>query len=658
MSAIRKAYGDYAFIIFILLAGITGTLRSAWLYQQSVEREVAENFRSVARDRIELIKDALETNETVMNSLAAFYRASANVSATEFDIFVTQALKDHEYIQAVDWIPRVTEQQRAEYESAAQAWSPGYAFKDKVGDHFETAKVRDEYLPIYYTNRENAMLLGFDFAGDPVRGGLLKQAQTRGVVTVSPGVRLLADPAGQRRGVLFVMPVYQDTQMSGTRDTRRMFSGYVVSVVPMAGIIDAALQKLKYEGTNILIHDLTANRDNALLYARSTRLKSIPESEILEDYLQGRSGESAVLDVGGRKWEIMIQPARGFFAPSVQRETWFIAVTGSLLTLLLVFYMQRRLRENERISREVEQRTRELSQSKRQTEMILLSTNDGIIGLDDKGAISFANPRTLGILGYGRAEMIGREHHGLLHRAHDDGRVFEAHECPINNALADRMPVTVSDEVFWKKDGNALPVEYTASPIIDEDKLTGAVVVFRDITERRRTDAQLQQMARFDQLTGLANRTMLMENLTIAMAQAATSKKVVSLIYMDLDNFKPVNDTLGHEAGDAYLKAFAGLLRSVVRKEDVAARLGGDEFTILLSGLSSPDEAVALVERLLQKMEEPVLVAGRHFRIAASIGIASCPKDSHDAETLLRHADVAMYKSKKDKTKGYVIYES
>lgn len=657
METIRKIYADYLFIFLVLLLGILGTVRFAWIYQQSVEVKSAEDFKVAARDRIELIKDALETNEAVLNSVVSFYRASKDVNDEEFNIFVSQMLEDHPFVQAVDWIPEVRDADRAAYEKEGRILHPDFTFREKKGDNFVTAEKRPVYYPIFLTNRNNHPLRGFDLGSDPIRGPFLKHAREARTMVASEGVRLLVDPTRQRVGVLFAKPLYRDyTDAKG--ETYEKFQGFILTVVPMAEMIESSLKLLKYEGTNIFIHDLSGPEGKQLLYARSTRLRDIPQEEMLEDYAHLSTGERAMVAVGGRNWQITVLPARGFFTPGIQRETVMMLVGGILVTMMLVFYMHRRVRENERISDEVEKRTQELAHAKKQTEMILISTSEGITGLDAEGKITFINPRTTALLGYNRRELIGRDHHALLHHAHEDGKNYSAVDCPVNDAILDRRSITVSNEVFWRKDGQPLPVEYTASPIVDGDEVTGAVVVFRDITERRRLEQQLQQMARYDQMTGLANRAMFMEMMKIAMARAARTGKKVALVYMDMDNFKPINDTLGHEAGDACLKAFAALVKKTVREYDTPARIGGDEFTILVDNLNDKNEGGILVERLLSQMENPIDIAGHAFRLSVSIGIAYYPDDSLDAETLLRHADSAMYQAKKDKTRKYVVYES
>ncbi len=164
--------------------------------------------------------------------------------------------------------------------------------------------------------------------------------------------------------------------------------------------------------------------------------------------------------------------------------------------------------------------------------------------------------------------------------------------------------------------------------------------------ERARTKQQLETLARYDHLTGLANRMMFRDRLDHAVNAAERSGKRVALMYLDLDKFKDVNDQLGHDAGDELLIEVAERLQGVARRADTIARLGGDEFTVILEGLDSPDGAATVADKLLEIMEVPVDLAGRQVTVTTSIGIAVYPDDADNVEDLLRHADSAMYQAK------------
>ena len=196
-----------------------------------------------------------------------------------------------------------------------------------------------------------------------------------------------------------------------------------------------------------------------------------------------------------------------------------------------------------------------------------------------------------------------------------------------------------------------MPVELSLTVV--EDAREGAAAVYgfvRDISERRRGEEQLAFLAYHDPLTGLPNRALIEQQLDLALARARRTATSVALMFLDLDDFKEVNDRLGHAAGDQLLTGVAARLRGVLRDSDVLARQGGDEFLILLTDLS--DDAVRAAEmvgaKVLRSLRDPFVVGTAEVRTAASIGISLFPADAADTEALLRHADAAMYQAKAD----------
>ncbi len=184
--------------------------------------------------------------------------------------------------------------------------------------------------------------------------------------------------------------------------------------------------------------------------------------------------------------------------------------------------------------------------------------------------------------------------------------------------------------------------------LYDKGNYIGRVWFFRDITDRKQSEAVIVHMARYDALTGLANRRVFVEELERAIAQARRSEKGLAVLYLDLDHFKDVNDTLGHPVGDELLKAVAHRLRANMRVPDTVARFGGDEFAVVMSDLADPADAAILAEKLLKCVAEPYHLGANEVCSGTSIGIATYGADSPDAESILTHADVALYRAKNE----------
>lgn len=214
---------------------------------------------------------------------------------------------------------------------------------------------------------------------------------------------------------------------------------------------------------------------------------------------------------------------------------------------------------------------------------------------------------------------------------------------------------TRESQVFEYQDTvGSTPREFEARVVAStEDE---AVAIVRDITERKNAEMTIRQLAYHDSLTGLPNRALFEDRLKMALAQARRSHEMLAVMFLDLDRFKLVNDTLGHGAGDNLLRIVADELTDLLREGDTVARVGGDEFTLLLPGIKSTADAVEVASRILARLKTPKNIADREFRVTTSIGITVFPQDGDDAEVLLRNADTAMYRAKDRGRDNYQLY--
>ncbi len=413
-----------------------------------------------------------------------------------------------------------------------------------------------------------------------------------------------------------------------------------------------------------------------------------------------------------------------------------------------------------------------LAESNERTRRLLEGTADGIFGIDSDGVTSFVNPSATRMLGYSAEELVGKNNHAMIHHSHADGRPYPKDECRMLAPLIDGLPQQVDDEVLWRKDGSSFPAEYSATPLFSGDEVVGAVISFRDISERRHTDealrlaatafeaheaiaitdlqgnilrinqaftditgyaeeevlghnpsilqsgrhgadfyeelwrtlnlsghwegeiwnrrksgevypewlsitavrdeggavthyiahfqditerkqaeAHIEYQAYFDALTELPNRRMLLERMEQEISRSRRHGHYGAVLFLDLDRFKTINDSLGHAVGDALLKEVAARIRRTLREEDMAARLGGDEFVVLLSELGDDPEHAAEAGREVAEKLRGVLAGnydleGRRLHTSPSIGIALFPLGDEGASDLLKQADIAMYRAK------------
>ncbi len=287
-----------------------------------------------------------------------------------------------------------------------------------------------------------------------------------------------------------------------------------------------------------------------------------------------------------------------------------------------------------------------LRAAEEQNRLILESAGEGIYGLDLEGKATFVNPAAARMLGYEADELVGKAMHGLVHHSYPDGTRYPREKCPMYAAFTDGKTHVVTDEVLWRKDGTSFPVEYTSTPVRKDEKLVGSVVVFKDITERKRAEEELQKLAVTDPLTNLPNRRHYLQIAEKETAWSLRYKHPLSVIVMDLDHFKEINDVHGHAKGDEVLKEISRICLDAVRGSDVFARFGGEEFAALLP-MTTLSQSEALGHRLRHLVAEASVKSDEGMiRVTASFGVAQfIPEDEEIEQTLLR-ADKALYEAK------------
>ena len=272
------------------------------------------------------------------------------------------------------------------------------------------------------------------------------------------------------------------------------------------------------------------------------------------------------------------------------------------------------------------------------------NSTDLIARTTPAGIFVYASDAIRSLLGYEPAEVIGTPIRNIIH---PDDRPA------LREIVPDAHGHTFSYRAL-RKDGTVIWFESTSRALFDANgQVTEIVSVSRDISERRRAEEQIEYQAYHDGLTGLPNRLLFRDRLTIALAHAKRQQSPLVLMFLDLDRFKIVNDTLGHSLGDELLRANAERLRSVLREGDTIARMGGDEFTVLLTDLNDARDAARIAQKLLETVAEPVRVEGHELYVTTSIGIAVYPNDGDTAELLLKNADSAMYQAKEAGRNSY-----
>jgi len=284
---------------------------------------------------------------------------------------------------------------------------------------------------------------------------------------------------------------------------------------------------------------------------------------------------------------------------------------------------------------------------KERAQVTLDSIGDAVLSTDAAGHVTYLNSVAESLLGWSRGEASGRPLGEVLRVV--DGTTREpSGRNPMKLAMTgDKSVGLAANSVLVRRDGAEIPIEDSAAPIHGRDgAVIGAVMVFHDVSASREVMAKMSHLAQHDFLTDLPNPVLLGDRISQAIALARRHDKQFAVLFMDLDRFKEINDSLGHNAGDKLLQSVARRLTACVRGSDSVCRKGGDEFVVLLSEITHAEHAARSAGKIIAAVTAVHRVAGQELTVTASIGIAIYPRDGENAETLLKAADAAMYQAK------------
>jgi diguanylate cyclase (GGDEF)-like protein/PAS domain S-box-containing protein len=293
---------------------------------------------------------------------------------------------------------------------------------------------------------------------------------------------------------------------------------------------------------------------------------------------------------------------------------------------------------------------------KERAQVTLDSIGDAVLSTDTLGNVTYLNVVAERMTGWLRHEAVGRPLASVFRII--DGDTREAATNPIERALRLNKTVNLTPNcTLVRRDGLESSIEDSAAPIHNADgEVIGAVIVFHDVSAARAAAMHLEHLAQHDGLTDLANRTLLIDRLTQTIALARRHRSQFAVLFLDLDRFKHVNDSLGHAIGDQLLRSVAARLLAAVRSSDSVSRLGGDEFVIVLSEVDQEEDATLGAQKILTAVTAPHRIVHHDLHVTASIGVSLYPHDGCDPETLITSADTAMYQAKENGRNNYQFF--
>jgi len=376
-------------------------------------------------------------------------------------------------------------------------------------------------------------------------------------------------------------------------------------------------------------------------YARNPRLR--PMGENLELYAQHRDGSEFRVEIRLSA----LQTDDGLFTTSTIRDV----TAREALPLKATLPTQGPRAGAQRAHQEAR-----MAEAREHAQGTLSSISDAVISTDLADNVSYLNPVAERMTGWSRADATGRPLQEVLVIMDDSGRqtgLTSMKAATEQHHVGHRL----MDGILTRRDGAELAVEHSQTSMQDDQgENIGAVMVLRDVSVTRATTQKLAYAVQHDALTGLPNRILLESRLTQAFELAARHHQAVAVLFLDLDGFKLVNDTLGHLVGDRLLQSVASLLQRCVRSADTVSRFGGDEFAILLSEISHSADAVIVAQKILGALGMQHVIDQHRVVVTASIGIGLYPDGCTDPHTLLRHADGAMFRAKRHGGNTYQVW--
>ena len=293
---------------------------------------------------------------------------------------------------------------------------------------------------------------------------------------------------------------------------------------------------------------------------------------------------------------------------------------------------------------------------KERAQVTLNSIGDAVLSTDISGNVTYLNLAAESLTGWSREEASRRPVAEVFQII--DGATRQPARNPMELAVQQNKTVGLTANcILIRRDGLECAIEDSAAPIHDRrGQVTGAVIVFHDVTAARAMSLRMSHLAQHDCLTDLPNRLLLNDRLTRAIASARRNGNRLAVLFLDLDRFKDINDSLGHAIGDKLLQSVTERLVARVRGSDTVSRQGGDEFVVLLSKLEHPEDAAVCAKKMLTALTAPHRIAQHDVHVTVSIGVSTYPEDGQDAETLVKSADTAMYQAKKNGRNNYEFF--
>ncbi len=628
--------------LLLPLLVLSASLCVTWIVwdheRQATRNELRTQFNYTMSDAVGRVEQRIATYELMLRGVQSLFAANGTIDGDRFRRYVSALNLDANFsgvhaVGVVEWVPAA--RKASHIADMRQGGIPDYAIHPDG--------LRQDYAPIIQREPsvgQTRSSPGFDVWSDPVRRSAMERARDSGMAALSGKVHLLIDTdADLRPGFIMYLPIYASGKAQDNLVQRRAnIIGWVYASFRMHDVM-ASLYGEQPPGVSLAIYDGVEPLEAALLHRTSdANNRRAPALISANEYLV----------VDGHDWMLTMSANDEFRSRLGRNAEALIAGTGTGLSLLLALLTWLMMTGRERAMRLASAMTRELRENEEKFRAIADCTVNLEIWWGPDGKPRWINPSVEYYTGYTVAECMAMPDFArtLIH-PEDFSRVAPEFKKGLQGSRGDDLEFRCV-----RKDGSLLWLSVSWVPISNQKgDFIGFRTSGRDITERKKSEEKIRELAFYDTLTRLPNRALLLDRLRQSMAASQLSRVCGALMFIDLDHFKTLNDTLGHDKGDLLLRQVANRLSSSVDEGDTVARVGGDEFVVVLGNLSL-DKAVATAEteavgeRILAVLGRAYELNGVQFRSTASIGVTVFNGEQTSTDELFKQADLAMYKSK------------
>ncbi|MDI9246123.1 EAL domain-containing protein [Marinobacter sp. CHS3-4] len=627
-TLLRPRYSWVAWLL--LIAALIITLMLWELSIRLVEDRTEARFKNQSLQLKTAIDERLLNYEQVLAGSAGLFAVAGEVSRDEWQEYIAKVDINRYYpgIQGIGYVKRVGVRQMADHIASTR--------RDGILNYLVTPLGSGpDYYPMVYlepgTDR-NRKALGYDPFSDPVHRTAMVAARNSAQPKVTGKVVLVQEEVAEdQASFLMYYPVYQGGVVPESRIERQMtLSGYVFSAFRMNTLLDGIVGLIS-PFLDVKIYDDGEISRDALMYG--SNLGSLDEQFSFE--------MSQTISHGGRDWLLLTRSTPAFDFLAADPRPPIVLGSGIVISLLL-FAFALTLTRGRIMAQTSAGRYRAITEGAASVTLVL----------DKHGLPQYASPSSRDILGFDHERVGELELKPHVHE--DDWPSLKACFQEAKQLPGKQLPsiqIRVRDA-----SGNWHHMEGTFTSMLKVPGVRGVVLSLRDLTQLKAAETELHRLAFYDPLTGLANRQLFRDRLNHVVHRTKRNQESAALMFLDLDGFKRINDTLGHDAGDELLKQVAQWLLGCVREDDSVARLGGDEFVVLLSRISNPDAAGKVAETILRRLCQRVRLNDHEVGVTVSIGITMIPDDSEDTGTLMKYADLAMYRAKEMGRNAYQFF--